>query len=104
MIGTLRVGSRNVPQRTCSKTVPVIVLSGSGTEIVILAIIDEQSNQAFLDQSVLAPLNIPAQDLTEAGYSICTLSKLSSRVTGSRVKNLKVRGVNKSEWIAIPLC
>ena len=70
--------------------------------MLVLAKLYEQSNQSFIDQSVLTPLNVHEADHATTGYSICTLTQLSSHVSGSRVTNLKGRGVNKTEWIDLP--
>ena len=98
----LRIGSAGAVQLTCFKTLPLIVRSSSGLEVPVYAIIDEQSNSAFIDQTLLHQLGISPSDRDSFHYSNCTLALFSSQFAGYRVSNFSVRGVNEKIWIDTP--
>ena len=99
---TLRTGREESRRRTCSKTVPVLIRASNGNLAECYAILDEQSNQTFVDDSLIERLQIPMTDRTEEEYTMTTLARFSSKFTGVRVNNLAIRGLNKNQWIELP--
>ena len=89
--------------KVCSKTVPVeLRLIGQGKSLKCLAIIDEQSNNTFIDENVVDLLKVPSSNIKRNKYVLTTLDQLKSTVDGSIVSGLEVKGIKKTDWIDLP--
>ena len=98
----LRSGFSLPRPKACSKTVPVDVRASNGISVKCFAIIDEQSNQTFVDTRLVESLSVPKEDLQDETYTMSTLSQLSPSVTGKRIINLAVKGTNRDTWLPLP--
>ena len=89
--------------KVCSKTVPVeLRLTGQQHVIKCLAIIDEQSNNTFVDEKIVKLLKVPSSNIEKNQYTLTTLEQLKSTVDGSIIAGLEVKGVRKPNWIKLP--
>ena len=76
--------------------------SRSGKLVERLAIIDEQSTKSFVDEKIIATVDVPNEDCFEEDYTLVTLSHLSSDISGKRVNDFSIRGLNRDTWIYLP--
>ena len=94
---------KNGVSKICSKTVPVELRTvGNAYSVSCLAIIDEQSNNTFVDERIIKMLNISPSLVKSNEYVLTTLEQLKSTIQGSIIDGLEVKGVQKKNWIELP--
>ena len=89
--------------KICSKTLPIeLRVKGQERSFKCLAVIDEQSNNTFIDEKIIDILKVDSSRIENNTYTLTTMEQMKSTYDGNLVHDLEVKGIEKKHWILLP--